>query len=322
MDTSGERIASWTEPHDRKEAAMVAPTPHLTTLRVGAVGFDATHTLLEAVASRPALEAKILKDVSGIDVDPDTLWTFITELKRQHPRSGRDMDEYWPPLNRMLLEHVGASGDLDRMALRMHEQHYDDASLYCVRDDMRELLEWAAPLVSLVVLSNQQQGRLIGLLRHHDVLRYFENGGRGTRVYTSGHIKHSKPSREYLRAVARKLRLKSVRELILVGNSLENDAQAAKLGVRTAILDRSGLLNRVPVTLPGVTPVDSPAAIRSWIERLCGFVAEQPSDRGGNGVPEPEVGLAAEEDLPVDEPEPDDQSDVVPPNGDRTTDEG
>ncbi|MDO8599656.1 MAG: hypothetical protein Q7S02_06120, partial [bacterium] len=117
---------------------------HPTTNRVGAVCFDAMHTALETVLSRTEFEAKIFADVSGITttVDPEEFMSRMTTLKREHPRSGKDMGQYWPPLNRLLLEHYGATGDLDAKARAMHDRHYDDASLYTVHDDMRELLEW------------------------------------------------------------------------------------------------------------------------------------------------------------------------------------
>ncbi|MDO8599148.1 MAG: HAD family hydrolase, partial [bacterium] len=270
------------------------PMAHPTTNRVGAVCFDAMYTVLEPVLSRATLEAKIFTDVCGIAVDSEEFMALVTALKRQNPRSGRDMSSYWPPLNRQLLEYYRASGDLDAQARAMHERHYDDPELYAVRDDMRALLEWAAKeVVTIAIASNQRQKRLIELLRHHDALRYFENGGRGTRVFTSERLGASKPSRRFLQRLAQKLGLSSIREMVLIGNSLENDAQAAKLGVRTAILDRSGALGQVPITLPGVTPVDSPAAIRTWIERMLG---DAPALGGGNGVPIDEPALEESED--------------------------
>jgi|GEM_PF-7105904 len=262
------------------------PMAHHPTDRVGAVCFDAMFTILEPVLSRAELEAKIFSDVAGIVVNPEELMLRIRDLKQQHPRSGKDMDRYWPPLNRMLLEHYGVTGDLDAKAHVIHARHYADATLYAVRDDMRALLEWvvAERVAVIAIASNQEQKRLIELLRHHDALKYFENGGRGTtRVFTSERLGAAKPSRRFLRRLALKMGLSSVREIVLVGNSLENDAQAAQLGVRTAILDRSGKFGEMQITLPGVTPVDGPAAIRTWIEQMCGTASAFGPGNGGLG---------------------------------------
>jgi FMN phosphatase YigB (HAD superfamily) len=272
-----------------------------STIRVGAVGLDAMNTLLEPNGSRAEFEAEILRDIAGITVDPEELYARITELKRQHPRGNRDMSQYWPPLNQEVLKDLGATGDLPALAREWHERHYRDAARYRVRDDMRQLLERASAAgIRLAVVSNQRQRLLLELLRHHDLLRYFENGERGNRVYTSERIGYSKPSRLYIGRVAERLKLESARELAIIGNSLENDAQAAKHGVRVAILDRSGKLSEVPITLPGVTPVNSPDAAWEWIQRVCGLVEEpEPPEPdpdalatsgagGGDGVPAPE----------------------------------
>lgn len=264
---------------------------HPTTNRVG-VCLDAMFTMLEPAniladptIARAELEAKIFQDVTGVSVSSaEEHMVLVTSLKRQHPRSGKDMGQYWPPLNRMLLEYYHVTGDLDAMARAIHDRHYDDPSLYTVRDDMRELLEWVTKEVGIVaaIASNQKQKRLIELLRHHDVLKYFESGSRGTRVFTSERLGASKPSRRFLQRLAQKLGLSSIRELVLIGNSLENDAQAAKFGVKTAIYDRSGRFGAMWMTLPGVTPVDGPPAAQAFIRRC---MADGPVLGGGNGVP-------------------------------------
>lgn len=250
-----------------------------TTDRVEVVCFDAIFTLFEPIGTRQELLARIIREETGIDKAPDELWALQQEIRGQAPRSGQDMEEYWPRINHQLLLRLGlTNGDL-RIATRIHDRHIGDGTLYAVRPDMRELIAWAAQRVrAIAIASNQRQTTLIKLLREHGILEHF-----GNRVFTSSRVRHPKPSRRFFQTIRRSLGLRHVNQLGLVGNSLENDAPAAYLGIRTVILDRSGSVRGLQASLPaGVRAASNTAEVRQWIIDVCGLSPDEPVRQGGD----------------------------------------
>lgn len=250
--------------------------------RVEGLLFDAINTALEPVGSRQELLARIVREETHIDLAPDELWRIQQEIRGQIPRSGQDMEDYWPRINVHLVERIGyRNGDPTVVAKRIHDRCIGDATLYAVRDDMRELIAWASRRVRIIAIaSNQRQQTLIGLLQAHGIAECFN------RVFTSERLGHSKPSRRFFQGIRRSLRLKRLSQLALVGNSLENDAPAARLGIRTMIFDRSGSLSDLQASLPaGVRAAREIGEIRQWATEICAIGPDGDAHQDGDVPP-------------------------------------
>ncbi|MBI4450010.1 HAD family hydrolase [Candidatus Uhrbacteria bacterium] len=247
---------------------------------VEVVCFDAINTILEPKGGRQALLARIVKKVTGIDVAPDVLWAKQQEIRSRYPRSGQDMEEYFPRTNVHFLREIGISnGDLTTAARRVHEGVIGDFDEYEVRDDMRELIMWTASRVkAIAIASNHRQSTLLKLLREYGIAEHF-----GNRVFTSSRVRHPKPSKKFFQAIRRALGLRYVSQLGLVGNSLVNDAPAAHLGIRTVILDRSGSVAGLQASLPaGVRAASNMAEVQQWIIDICALPSDEPVRQSGD----------------------------------------
>ncbi|MFH1098658.1 MAG: HAD family hydrolase [Candidatus Uhrbacteria bacterium] len=237
------------------------PNGHNGHLGVEVVCFDAMFTLIEPRGTKDELLTRILHDEAGFRITPAELAEVIQGFRRAHPRAGEDMSRYWPRMNRILLHQLGVKGNLWAIARRMHDRVLTDVNLYEVRADMRSLLQWAsAENIAIAMVSNQRHRTLRRLLQELRINRHFVG-----RVLTSSRMQHPKPSRRFFVAVSRALSLRHMRQMALVGNSIENDAPATMFGIRVAILDRSGALFNVSALQAGVTPVRSPVEVREWI---------------------------------------------------------
>jgi FMN phosphatase YigB (HAD superfamily) len=246
--------------------------------RATVVCSDAMNTILEARGSRKELMAEVFERVTRATTDPDALWRVTMEVRSQFPRDPtEDMEAYWPRINPLIIIKMGVRGsprELKRMGAQFHEFVIGDTSLYTVREDTRVFLEWAHQYVTLAITSNQRHEVLIKLLKSHDILRYF-----GDRVYTSGLLDLSKPSPEFFLEVSRRLGVE-IRDLVLYGNSLENDAAVSRLfGLRSLIVDRSGSLARPSASVllpPGVKVVKGPRSGPAWVKEVCGLSVDDP----------------------------------------------
>lgn len=251
--------------------------------RVEGLLFDAVNTTLEPVGSRQELLARVVNRVTHIDVPPDELWRIQQEIRGRFPRSGQDMEEHWPRINVPLVERIGyRNGDPTVAAKEIHDLIIGDPEQYAVRDDMRELIVWAAARVRIIAIaSNQRQQTLLGLLRAHGIAECF-----GNRVFTSQRLGHPKPSRRFFQGIRRSLQLKHLSQLALVGNSLENDAPAAQLGIRTMLLDRSGSLSDLQASLPaGVRAAREIGEIRQWVTEICVIGPDGDACQDGDAPP-------------------------------------
>ncbi|MDO8621880.1 MAG: HAD family hydrolase [bacterium] len=247
---------------------------------VEVVCFDAIKTLFEPIGTFQELLARVIREETGIDMAPDELWALQQEIRGQFPRSGQDMEDYWPRINYHLLVRLGfTNGDLMKVAKRIHERIIGDGTLYAVRPDMRELVAWAAQRVrAIAIASNHRQTALLKLLREHDIAECF-----GNRIFTSSRVKHPKPSKKFFQAIRRSLGLRHVSQLGLVGNSLENDLPAAHLGIRTVILDRSGSVAGLQASLPaGVRAASNTVEVQQWITDVCGLPPDEPVRQDGD----------------------------------------
>lgn len=254
---------------------------HYMADRVEGLLFDAINTALEPVGSRQELLARIVREETHIDLAPDELWRIQQEIRGQIPRSGQDMEDYWPRINVHLVERIGyCNGDPMVVARQIHDRIIGDPTQYAVRDDVRELIVWAAQHVRIIAIaSNQRQRTLLKLLRVHGIAEHF-----GSRIFTSQRLRHPKPSRKFFHAILRALRLKRLNQLALVGNSLENDAPAARLGIRTMLLDRNGSLSEA--SLPaGVRAAREPGEIRRWATEICAIDLNGDTRQNGDAPP-------------------------------------
>lgn len=243
------------------------PTTGCVEMEVRYVLLDAMSVLLRTVAPSEELVARIVRDLTGVNVSPPEVARRTTALCRLHTRGNR-VRAYWPEVvNPRLLSGLGISlAEYPTLPRAIHDRLTGTPEFYEVGDDLRAFLGWAtAQGIEVGVTSDHRHRSLRALLQQKGVLSRFEHGGRTSNVFTAERVGASRLRVRFWREVRRRLRATS-REVVHVGGNLEHGTPSAHAGIRTAILDRSGAYSALRVPLPrGTTSVRSVEELQRWI---------------------------------------------------------
>lgn len=205
---------------------------------------DAMYTIFEAKGGRKGLLAKVFSDALKKPISANRLWKVHQDVRREMPASA-DFRGNWTRWNIEILRRYGVEDNENSRKLMDHIHHriLGDVSLYEVRPDMRELVEWLCIQSGLkvVIATNQHDHWLKQLMQSFNWMeQYFPD----ELVLTSDSLSTptetvAKPSLDYYRRVLERLGVQDPASVIMVGNSHRNDAPAAKLGIRVILFDRT-----------------------------------------------------------------------------------
>lgn len=211
---------------------MVAPSR-----RIKALGLDVMGTLVEPKQARVEHILSIYRTwLPGVETGQ--LLRVLKRARKRHLQADYlDSRSRWIAINLEVLERCGKPDRTTEDALVIHDRFTTDPTIYEVRPDMREFLEWAKSRVELAVISNQPRCEIERFLRHHDVLHYFDR-----RIIAAEEVRSWKPSQRFFRRAVSELGYHP-REIVHVGNSLQHDVPGAKV-VRTIIIVREGVMPR------------------------------------------------------------------------------
>ncbi len=211
-----------------------------TRVPIGAVLVDVHGTLVTPRhMSKDDLIAQVVYKTTGRRVDGRKARRATnavrSELNTTRSEEFLNTAEYWVEVNQRMMRSLG-SDIAEEQALAIHQMMMG-GTLYKMHPQRRVFVEWLlkkqfATLNKIVVASNSRNDMIEETLREERIRDCF------TQIYTSDRFKVSKPAPKFWRSVLAELDLQPER-VLMVGNSLLNDAVAAKAGIHTVlILDR------------------------------------------------------------------------------------
>lgn len=213
-------------------------------LGVEVVLLDAMYTIFEAKGGRKELLATVFSEALRKKISPARLWKVHQEIRSSMSASA-DFRGNWTRWNIEILRRYGISDEETSRKLIDHIHHriLGDISLYEVRQDMREMIEWlcARKDLKVALATNQHDHWLKQLMQAFSMEKYFLDEDL---VLTSDRLSTptetvAKPSVDFYRRVLERFGVHDPSRVIMVGNSHRNDAPAAKLGIRVILFDRT-----------------------------------------------------------------------------------
>lgn len=211
-----------------------------TKVPIGALLVDVHGTLVTPRhMSKDDLLAQIVFKTTGRRVDGRKARRGTNVLRRElngsRPEEFLNTSAYWVEVNQRMMKALGAD-ITEEQALAIHLAMMGGA-LYKMHPLRREFVVWLlhkqfAALNKIVVASNSRSDMVEETLREERIRDSF------SEIYTSDRFQVSKPAPKFWKHVLADLKLRSD-QVLMVGNSLLNDAVAAKAGIHTVlILDR------------------------------------------------------------------------------------
>lgn len=215
-------------------SATLKPAP------IGAVLIDVHGTLVTPRdMGKTDLLARVIVLVTGHKVDGSRARRVTNAIRRElnatRAEEFLNTDAYWVEVNVRMMRELGCEID-EAQALAIHV-HLMGGKLYKMHPKRKEFTRWLlrmkfAGLTKIVVASNSRRDTVEETLRTEEIYDLFKE------IYTAERLKVSKPAPKFWRSVLADLDLPADR-VLMVGNSLLNDAVAAKEGIHTVlILDR------------------------------------------------------------------------------------
>ncbi len=209
-------------------------------VRIGAVLVDVHGTLVTPQhESKGDLLAKIISRTTRAHVNGTQARRRTNAIRRElnesRPEEYLNSSEYWIEVNRRMMHDLG-NEVTDEQALAVHHGMMGGA-LYKMHPKRRDFVRWLlrrkfANLKKIVVASNSNAGAVAQTLHNEKIDGWFKE------IYTSDRVLVSKPAPKFWRRVLEDLKIPPER-VLMVGNSLLNDAVAARMGIHTVlILDR------------------------------------------------------------------------------------
>ncbi|MFH1315618.1 MAG: hypothetical protein ABIH67_04450 [Candidatus Uhrbacteria bacterium] len=184
----------------------------------------------------------------------NSLCRTLRARRREFLNDDEDIETYWRKVNVAVLgdmnQRLGES-EKETRSQTIRRTITSDTALYVVRDDMRNAMERLSEFCHqhgwwLVLASNQNQQVLANMVSTFGLGDVFD------KQYTPTNLGAHKPSLGFWYAI-RGYGVVSKRILAMFGNSLENDAVAAKVPIQVFLHDRTGGRARVLAKMPGTT---------------------------------------------------------------------
>ncbi|MFH1430490.1 MAG: HAD hydrolase-like protein [Candidatus Uhrbacteria bacterium] len=251
--------------------------------RVDVLCIDAIGTIFSFRYPREVLVSRFLELHFDVCVTPESIKDQTRQLLQRFPRGIMTMDEHWEKvINPRLWMSFGITGNQRHKIREMRRWMFGTPEHFWVEPAMHGLIREfvAREDVRIVITSNHDRKTLTKLLHAHDLDECFPRES----IFTSHEVKYTKPDPQYWEQVRRSLQIVEIEHLALVGNSLQNDGDSARIGIRVAILDWTGSLNGVVASLPaGMTAVSTIDEMWTWLVETCGI------SYNGNGADTPRL---------------------------------
>jgi len=207
---------------------------------IKAVLFDVGQTLIDSRRENGEAFASIVKELGAItpqvaDFDSAILRAHTEFAERgifahQFPR-----DEgmgFWIPFDRRVLEIAGVEGDLDAMAREAHIRWFDHVGVYAYDDTIPALAKLKAIGLRIGIISNGLEEEIFDVLARARIDESLFDPVVGSDTFSC-----EKPHARVFEETAKRAGLRSD-ECAFVGDRLDKDGGAAKVGMRFFWVDR------------------------------------------------------------------------------------
>lgn len=211
-----------------------------TRLPIGAVLVDVHGTLVcPLLSGKTDHVAQVILKVTGYRVDGRRARLITNVIRRELNQSRLEeylnSDKYWIEVNRGMMQRGFNLKISDALALEIHNRLVQGE--YTMHPKRRVFVNWLlktkfGKTPHVVVASNSREDEVQRILSAEAVSNLFDD------VFTSERLHVSKPAPSFWTKVLKSIGV-APHETLMVGNSLLNDAVAARHGIHTVlILDR------------------------------------------------------------------------------------
>ena len=211
-----------------------------------AVLFDAAETLFTTRGSVGHIYGSIARQYGSTASDEAIQAAFARQFRGAGPLSIQDQKRWWHDVVYRVFTEVGMVENFDEFFAKLYDRFRDSQGWVLFPETVEVLTELKNRNFKLGVISNFDN-RAYSVMRSLEILHFFD------AVTISSETGYCKPAREIFDVAIRALGMTAA-EVLLIGDSLENDVEAGmRAGLSAVLIDRR---NRQPVP-PSVQRISS-----------------------------------------------------------------
>ena len=202
-------------------------------MKFSAVLFDAAETLFTTRGSVGEIYGGVARQY-GSQVPPEAIQAaFVRNFRGAGPLSLEDQKRWWKDVVYRVFNEVGMIPNFDQFFDEVYERFRDSQGWILFPETRAVLDELKGRKLKLGVISNFDD-RIYSVMRSLGIVEYFD------AVTISSETGYSKPDPQIFEAAIQAL-ASPASEILLVGDSLSDDVEAAKrAGLDAVLIDRHG----------------------------------------------------------------------------------
>src|SRR5438552_223402 len=211
-----------------------------------AVLFDAAETLFTTRGSVGQIYGSIARQFGSKASDETIQAAFARQFRGAGPLSVQDQKRWWKDVVHRVFSEIGMVDNFDEFFEKLYDWFRDSEGWVLFPETREVLTELKNRRFKLGVISNFDN-RAYTVMRSLKILHFFD------AVTLSSETGYCKPDREIFDAAVRALGIPAS-EVLLVGDSLQDDVEAAmRAGLSAVLIDRR---NRHPAS-PSLARISS-----------------------------------------------------------------
>jgi putative hydrolase of the HAD superfamily len=202
-------------------------------MKFRAVLFDAAETLFTTRGSVGEIYARVADQYGSTAAPEDIQAAFLHAFRGSGPVSVENERQWWKDIVHRVFTEVGMVENFDQFFDQVYDMFRNSQGWMLFPETYDVLKELKTAGCKLGVVSNFDT-RIYTVMKSLSILEFFD------AVTTSSETGFCKPDREIFEAAVRALKAKPS-DTIVVGDSLRDDVQAARLaGLHAILIDRTG----------------------------------------------------------------------------------
>jgi putative hydrolase of the HAD superfamily len=219
-----------------------------------AVLFDAAETLFTTRGSVGHIYGSIARQYGSAASDDAIQAAFARQFRGDGPLSIQDQKRWWKDVVYRVFTEVGMVDNFDEFFEKLYDRFRGSEGWVLFPETVEVLAELKKRNLKLGVISNFDN-RAYSVMRSLEILHFFD------AVTLSSETGYCKPAREIFDAAVRALGIPAP-EVLLVGDSLQDDIEAAmRAGLSAVLIDRR---NRHPAS-PSLARISSLSEIMAYM---------------------------------------------------------
>src|ERR1051326_6222911 len=203
----------------------------ILTMAFCAVLFDAAETLFTTRGSVGEIYGSIARRYGSTASDQIIQAAFARQFRGAGPLSVEDQKRWWKDVVHRVFTEVGMVDDFDKFFEELYDRFRGSEGWILFPETTEVLAELKRRNLKLGVISNFDN-RAYTVMRSLEILHFFD------AVTLSSETGYCKPERQIFQAAVQALHV-SASEVLLVGDSLHDDVEAAiRAGLSAVLIDR------------------------------------------------------------------------------------